>query len=170
VSRAVSKQIGERLEEIVVDALDELQEATVPDSFDGAAEDYWHDAQPEVALFASDQIPMVGICVIEPGQPVEIKAASATISSGTRSCAGRFYLTRSQHERLVEENGVYLFAIYVEDDDGDPELLRMLAIPAVIVEEERRDTWYEVDHRSDYYQLSASRLPFDGLGGDRRVE
>ncbi len=169
MSRAVSKQIGERLEGIVVDALDELQEATVPDTFDGAEEDYWYDAEPVVALFASDQIPMVGICVIEPGQPVEIKAASVTISSGTRSCTGRFYLTRSQHERLVEENGVYLFAIYHEDD-GEPELLGLLAIPAVIVEEELRDTWYEVDHRSDYYQLSASRLPIDGLGGDRRVE
>jgi hypothetical protein len=169
VSRAASKAIGERLEEIVVDALDELQEATVPDSFDGAGEDYWYDAQPEVALFASDTLPMVGTCVIEPGQPVGIKAASATISSGTRSCAGRFYLTRSQHERLVAENGVYIFAIYVDEDD-DPELLGLLAIPAVIIEEELRDTWYEVDHRSDYYQLSASRLPIDGLGGDRRVE
>jgi hypothetical protein len=170
VSRAVSKQIGERLEEIVVDAADELQAATVPDSFDGADEDYWYDAEPEVALFASEQVPMLGICVIEPGQPVEIKAASATISSGTRSCAGRFYLTRGQHERLVAENGVYLFAIYTEEDDGDPELLGLLAVPAVIVEEELRSTWYCVDWRSDYYQLSASRLPFDDLGGDRRVE
>ena len=169
MSRAVSKQIGERLEEIVVDAADELQAATVPDSFDGAEEDYWYDAEPEVALFASEQLPMVGICVIEPGQPVEIKAASATISSGTRSCAGRFYLTKSQHERLVEANGVYLFAIYAETDN-DPELLGLLAVPAVIVEDELRDTWYEVEHRSDYYQLSASRLPIDGLGGDRRVE
>ena len=169
MSRAVSKQIGERLEEIVVDAAHELQAATVPDSFDGADGDYWYDAEPEVALFASEQVPMVGICVIEPGQPVEIKAANATISSGTRTCAGRFYLTKSQHERLVEANGVYLFAIYAETDN-DPELLGLLAVPAVIVEDELRDTWYEVEHRSDYYQLSASRLPIDGLGGDRRVE
>lgn len=169
MSRAASKQIGERLEEIVVDALDELQEATVPDSFDGAEEDYWHDAQPDVALFHSHDVPMVGTCVIEPGQPVEIKAARTTISCGTRSSTGRFYLTRSQHERLVEENGVYLFAIYIDEDD-DPDLLGLLAIPAVIVEEELRDSWYEVDHRSDYFQLSASRLPIDGLGGDRRVE
>ena len=171
MSRAASKAIGERLEEIVVDAADELQEATVPESFDGAAEDYWYDAQPDVALFANDDVPMVGICVIEPGQPVEIKAARTTISNGTRSRCGRFYLTRRQHEQLIEQDGVYLFAIYVdEDDDGDPELLGLLAIPAVIVEEELRNTWYEVDGRSDYYQLSADRLPIDGLGGDSGAE
>lgn len=170
MSRAASKAVGERIEEIVTDSVDELQEATVPNTFDGADEDYWHDAQPEAALFASAQVPMVGICVIEPGQPVEIKAARAVISNGTRSRCGRFYLTRAQHEQLLEAGGVYLFAIYVEGDDGDPELLGLLAIPAVIVEEELRATWYEVDHRSDYYQLSASRLPIDGLGGDRDGE
>lgn len=64
MNRAASKAIGERLEEIVVEVIDELQEATVPDSFDGAPEDYWYDAQPEVAVFHSREFPMVGTCVI----------------------------------------------------------------------------------------------------------
>jgi hypothetical protein len=168
VSRAASKVVGERIEEIVIVAVDELEEATVPDTFDGAAEDYWHDAQPTVALFASNDVPMVGTCVIEAGQPVEIKAARAVISNGTRTRCGRFYITRKQHEKLIESDGVYLFAVYESGDD--PELLGLLAIPAVIVEEELRDTWYSVDGRSDYYQVSAHRLPIDGLGGDRGAE
>jgi len=164
----VSKAIGERLEEIIVGSVDELEVATVPETWSRAAEDYWHDAQPEVALFATEDVPMVGICVIETATPVEIKAARAVISNGTRTRCGRFYLTRRQHERLLDADGVYLFAIY--DGDDDPELLGLLAIPAIIVEEELRDTWYEVDGRSDYYQLSADRLPIDGLGGDSGAE
>ncbi|MBP1985930.1 hypothetical protein [Halolamina salifodinae] len=166
MSKAASKVVGEIVEDLVFEDVDELQTADVPESWGRAAEDYWHDAIPEVALFASKQIPMVGMCVIEPGQPVEIKAARATISNGSRSRCGRFYITRRQHEKLVETGGVYLFVIYGEDDDGDEELLGLLAVPAVIVEEELRPTWYEVDGRSDYYQLSADALPIDGLGGE----
>lgn len=169
MSRAASKVVGERVEEIVIVAVDELQEVTVPEDWDGANEDYWYDAQPSVALFHSRQVPMVGTCVIEPGQPVEIKAARAVISNGTRDRCGRFYLTRTQHEQLLEAGGIYLFAIYVEGDD-DPELCGLLAVPAVIVEEELRPKWYSVDGRSDYYQISARRLPIDGLGGDRRAD
>jgi len=168
LSKAASKVVGEIVEELVFEDVDEFQPANVPESWGRAAEDYWHDAVTKVALFASNQVPMVGMCVIEPGQPVEIKAARATISNGTRSRCGRFYLTRRQHEKLVETSGVYLFVIYGGDDD--PELLGLLAIPAIIVEEELRPKWYSVDGRSDYYQLSADRLPIDGLGGDSGAE
>ncbi len=168
MSRAASKAVGERIEELVLDEVDELQEATVPEYFDGADEDYWYDAHPEVALFHSRKVPMVGTCVIEPEQPVEIKAARAVISNGTRTRCGRFYITRAQHEQLLEAGGVYLFTVYVEGGD-DPELRGMLAVPAVIVEEELRPKWYNVDGRSDYYQISAERLPIDGLGGEAGV-
>jgi len=86
-----------------------------------------------------------------------------------RGSLRRFYLTRAQHEQLLEAGGVYLFTIYVEVGD-DPELRGMLAVPAVIVEEELRPKWYNVDGRSDYYQISARRLPIDGLGGDGRAD
>ncbi len=169
MSKAASKVVGESVEALVFEAVDELQEATVPGSWDGAAEDFWYDATPEVALFASDSVPMVGICVIEPGQPVEIKSARATISDGTRTRYGRFNLTRRQHERLLANDGVYLFAVY--GDAADQEEIRgLLAVPAVIVEDDLRSTWYGVDGREDYWQLAASRLPIDGLGGDRDAE
>lgn len=169
MSKAVSKVVGESVQDLVIEDVDEFQEAEVDESWGKADADYWHDATPEVALFASDQVPMAGTCVIEPEQPVEIKAACVTISMGTRSRCGRFYIRRRQHERLVEAGGVYLFVLY-EEDGEDQELLGMLAIPAVIVEDELRDTWYSVDGREDYYQLSADRLPIDGAGGDAGAE
>jgi len=167
VTKARSKVLGESVEDLVFDAVDELQPAEVPMDWDGAVDDYWHDATPSVALFASRSVPMIGICVIEPGTPVEIKGARATISDGTRSRNGRFHIRRDQHERLVARDGVYLFALYRAADD---ELLGLLATLAVIVEEELRDSWYSAGTgREEYYQLSASRLPIDGLGGDRSV-
>lgn len=162
---AASKAVGETVEDLVFDAVDELEEPDVDESWGRAAEDYWHDATPAVAVFPSEQLPMAATCVIEAGQPVEIKAARATISNGSRSRCGRFYITRSQHERLVDAGGIYLFAVYDEDDAGDEELRGLLAIPAVIVED-LRSSWYSVDGREDYWQLSADRLPIDGLGGD----
>jgi hypothetical protein len=165
MSKALSKTVGETIEELVFDAVDELQPAAVPESFTRAPDDYWHDAQLRVALFHSEQVPMVGICVIEDDVPVEIKAACATISDGTESRNGRFQIHRPQHEQLLDAGGVYLFALYSEGVDGE-ELLGLLAVPAVIIEEELRSTWYEVDGRDDYWQLSASRLPIDGLGGE----
>lgn len=168
MSKAVVKTVGETVEELVFDAVDELQPAEVPESFDKADADYWHDAEVEIALFHSEQVPMVGICAIEDHVPVEIKAARATISDSPISRKGRFQIHRPQHERLLEENGVYLFALYREGADGE-ELLGLLAVPAVIIEEELRSTWYEVDGREDYWQLSASRLPIDGLGGEADV-
>lgn len=119
-------------------------------------------------LFAGEHVPMVGICAIEPEQPVEIKAARAQISDGPKSRFGRFNLTRTQHEHLLEENGVYLFAIY--RDAGEPELLGLLGVRAVIVEEELRPKWYSVDGREDDYQVAASRLPIDGLAGEADAE
>jgi len=164
LTKARSKVIGESVEELVFDAVDELQPAEVPMDWDGAVDDYWHDATPERAIFSSEILPMVGICAIEPGTPVEIKSARAEISNGTRSRCGRFYLTRTQHERLIEENGVYLFAVY--NDGSETELLGLLATLAVIVEEELRRTWYSAASREDYYQISAEWLPIDGLGGE----
>ncbi len=165
MTKARSKVVGESVEEYVLEAVDDLQAAVVPADWDSADEDYWFDAMPERALFASQRVPMVGICAIDPGQPVEIKSARARISDGANSRHGRFNLTRRQHERLVEEDGVYLFVIH--DGGSKPELLGLLAVLAVVIEDERRPTWYSAgNRREDYYQLAASRLPIDGLGGE----
>lgn len=165
MSVAASKAVGETVEDLVLEDVDELREADVDESWGNAEADFWHDAVPEVALFASHQVPMVGTCVVEAGQPVEIKSARATISDGTGTRFGRFNLTRRQHERLLEEGGVYLFAIYA-GAAGQEEIRGLLAMPAFIVEDDLRSTWYDVDGREDYWQLAASRIPIDGLGGE----
>lgn len=92
---------------------------------------------------------MVGICAIDSGQAVGIKAARTQISDGRNTRYDRFKLTRTQHERLLVEDGVYLFAIY--RDDSELELFGLLTVLAVIVEKELRLTWYSVDGREDYY-------------------
>jgi len=166
VTKARSKVLGESVEELVLQAVPQLEPAEVPMDWDGAVDDYWHDATPTRAVF-TNALPMMGILAIEPGMPVEIKGARATISDGSNSRNGRFNIRRQQHERLVARDGVYLFALYRAADD---ELLGLLATLAVIVEEELRETWYDAGPgREDYYQLSASRLPIDGLGGERHV-
>jgi len=168
VTKARSKVLGESVEDLVLERVDELEPAEVPMDWDGAVDDYWYDVTPSVAVFASEALPMLGICAIEPGTPGEIKGARATISDGTASRNGRFYIRREQHERLVARDGVYIFAIYRQADN---ELLGLLATLAVIVEEELRESWYSAgDGREEYYQLSASRLPIDGLGGDHGGE
>jgi len=150
----------------ILEAVPKLETAEVPIEWDGAVDDYWYDVTPTVAVFTND-LPMMGILAIEPGTPGEIKGARATISDGTESRNGRFYIRRQQHERLVARDGVYIFAVYRASDN---ELLGLLATLAVIVEEELRETWYDAGPgREDYYQLSASRLPIDGLGGERHV-
>jgi len=166
VTKARSKVLGESVEDLVLEAVPQLEPAEVPMDWDGAVDDYWYDCTPSVAVFTND-LPMMGILAIEPGTPGEIKGAQATISDGTASRTGRFYIRREQHERLVARDGVYIFAVYRAADN---ELLGLLATLAVIVEEELRESWYSAGGgREDYYQLSASRLPIDGLGGEASV-
>ncbi len=167
MTKARSKVLGESVEELVLQAVPQLEPAEVPMDWDGAVDDYWYDVTPSVAVF-TNALPMLGILAIEPETPVEIKAARATISDGTESRTGRFHIRRQQHERLVARDGVYIFAIYRAADN---ELLGLLATLAVIVEEELRETWYDAGPgREDYYQLSGSRLPIDGVGGECGAE
>ncbi|AFK20216.1 hypothetical protein E6P09_14090 [Haloferax mediterranei ATCC 33500] len=51
----------------------------------------------------------VGICLLKPGTVVEIESAMVVYGEAQRR--GRFLLRRSQHEHLLEEGGVYLFAV-----------------------------------------------------------
>lgn len=158
---AASKAVGESVQELTIETVDELQPAEVPADWGYSDDDFWYDAVTATALFASDAVPMVGICVVERDTPVEIKAALATISDGSHSRRGRFTLRRDQHERLLESNGVYCFVVYEPGDEDDTEeLLGLLVVPAFEIED-IRSTWYEPSGRADYWQLSLARLPID---------
>jgi hypothetical protein len=43
--------------------------------------------------------------------------ARARISDGPNSRHGRFNITRRQHGRLADENGIYLFAVHTGGSD-----------------------------------------------------
>ena len=72
---------------------------------------------------------------------------------------GRFYIRRRQHERLVAEGGVYVFAVYEEAPGRPIRGLRVAAADAV--DALLPDGWTDVDgprSETGYRQLAWSRL------------
>jgi hypothetical protein len=141
---AANKRAGEDAEVAVATAVPEL--GLVPD--DVAIE---YDAVATGAVFPSADLPMVGLCVVERGTPVEIKSCHRRYSARQR---GRFYLRPAQHEALIETAGVYCFAVRDDVDD----LLAMKVVPAVAIEDVI-PSWIDGgDGRSAYAQVAWSRL------------
>jgi len=48
------------------------------------------------------------------GKPIEIKSCQEWQRNGIRRCRGRFVLSRSQHNELIEKGGYYLFIVQLE--------------------------------------------------------
>lgn len=129
---ASAKVTGEAMEAAVIQAVDELDAVG-----DGSAE--WHDARTTGPLQPGPEHSIESVLLVESGTPVEIKSAQTRLASGNR---GRFYLRKRQHERLVSEGAVYLFAVY------DPRALSVIAMhvaPAVAVDERLPDGWTAVE-------------------------
>lgn len=135
----------------------------------------WHDGILDEDLRAGDvdELVLDGIDVVEAGTPIEFKAAAYRISDGTGIRRGRLNLRKQQHETLLENDGVYLAAVYEldedeleaadQDDELPLEVLGLLAVPAERVETEYRSDWYPLEGpRYDYTQLRWSKLPFNG--------
>lgn len=113
-----------------------------------------HDAIATATIDPTEDLPMVGICLLERGTVVEIKSAQIRYADGQR---GRFYIRPKQHAALLGDAGVYLFAVC---DRDDREILAMKIVPATVVDDVLGDDpWIDGgDGRSDYAQLSWSRL------------
>jgi len=116
---------------------------------DDVAETY--DAIATSAIFPSDTLPMVGICVVARGTRVEIKSTIRRLSDGNR---GRFYLRPAQHTALVEAGGVYVFAVV----DTDRRPLALKIVPATTFESILPSWRSGGEGRSDYQQLAWSNL------------
>lgn len=105
----------------------------------------WFDAIVVDTIRPSLGLSLLDLDVVEPGTEVEIKAAQLRLASGRR---GRFFIRKRQHERLVDEGGVYLFAPYVPDGALP---IRALAIAtAVYVDElfdDLGDGWVDMGRR-----------------------
>lgn len=145
VSPFNSTKLGDSSESAVLEARPDLRYVA-----DTEARHY--DAEAKTAISASHELPMVGICVIEADQEIEIKSAAARVTADQRR--GRFQFRRKQHEKLLEIGGVYLFAVCQPNRTRD--VIAMKIVPAVIIDD--IVSWIECEGRDDYCQLAWSNI------------
>lgn len=128
----------------------------------------WFDAVVvDVLEHPADVVLVLAVEDVDVDVPVEIKSARRRLASGSR---GRFYIRQRQHERLVEEDGLYLFAVYEPTDDLP--IVAIAVVPARDVDELLPDGWTPVRGRRaelGYRQLTWTNvLDADVVeGGDR---
>lgn len=151
MSMSISPKVsGDTVEGIVCDRVPELSYVT-----DRAA--VWHDACVDVVLEPCDELHFVGINLLEVGTAVEIKAAHVEYSNGR---AGRFYIRKRQHEKLLAEGGAYLFVVYGLRG-ATHEIIAMAVAAATTVDGLLSDGWTTRPERSGeegYRQLAWTRI------------
>jgi hypothetical protein len=133
---ASSKRAGERAEGAALERLPVLRYVS-----DETAEHYDAVARDDHGDLLEDD-------------PVEIKSAAVVLASDD---PGRFYLREHQHERLLEDDGWYLFVVCSPNDDR-----RILAYAferAADVDDDLVDCWWSAgDDRDDYRQIRWTSL------------
>lgn len=71
---------------------------------------------------------------MEPGIPIEIKATKRFVENGSDAPVrpGRWHLTLSSHDRLVDEDGYYCLIVYsmIEHAGGDRMLIEEMRLPS----------------------------------------
>lgn len=145
---AASKRAGENAEHEVFDVVVELEPT---------ADSEHYDAVATTAIFPRDELPFVGICVLEAGTIVEIKSTMAVYGSAQRR--GRFSLRETQHEALLDAGGVYLFVV-CEPRPARP-AIAMKVVPATTVDHvvDEASSWRDRhDGRGRETQLAWSRV------------
>lgn len=164
--KAESKTVGERVEELVLEAIGEV------DAVENS--EHWFDATVEEPLDAGalEDVPIEFVSIEEPlreGVALEIKAARETVSDGTRDRSGRFYFRERQHTRLEEREddggAAYLLVVYRADGDGDELDVDLLAgsIISPSALEEELGTWSETNRPSDAAKKAWTTLPLSGV-------
>lgn len=119
---AAAKRAGENAEHHVISA--------VP-GFSPASGGEHHDAVARNAVFPSEDLPMVGVCVVEAGSLVEIKSTMVVQTRAQRR--GRFKLREGQHEALLEAGAFYVFVV-CEPRPKRP-MIASKVVPATIVDD-----------------------------------
>jgi len=163
---AVAKAIGTDVETLVVDALAPLSHADDPDAH--------HDAEttslldPTTVADAVVPVTFAGIPLVESGTEVEIKACAKSHSNGDRTTPGRWTFKGrddGQHDELLRENAVYVLAVYEETDNGARELVALAVIPASLLDEKIRESWYDIDrHEGTLARLSWHHIILEERG------
>lgn len=133
------KTAGDRLEDALVSGLDPLE--PVPDE---AAE--WHDARTRERVTPSPALPTYRLLVVPSDVPVEVKTARVEVSNGaSATTAGRFYIKRGSHERLVDAGGVYLLAVYDPDVPSDEDAVRGVVVTTAEAVDDLVETWTDAE-------------------------
>ena len=145
------KHSGEEIEAIVCNRVPEITYVT-----DRKA--HWHDARVDEVLEPGADLFGVGINLLEVGTAVEIKGCQLAYANNR---SGRFYVRKRQHERLVDEAGAYLFAVYDLLGGTEHRVVAMAIAAATTVDELLSDGWTTREDRSGeegYRQLAWSRV------------
>lgn len=104
----------------------------------------------------------------EAGIPFEIKATKRSVSNGSDAGQrpGRWHLTLSSHERLLDASGYYVLIVYrtLELDDGGE---RMLIEEINLVSAEEIDPLIP-DTGASVYRLSHARLASSEAGSNQQ--
>jgi hypothetical protein len=112
------------------------------------------DARVDELVEATPELPIVGMCLLEVGTLVEIKSSMVRLANGKR---GKFYLREGQHQKLLNDGAVYLFAVCEPNPDRD--ILALKAVPATRVDALIDGKWRDAgDGRPRCYQLSWGRV------------
>ena len=114
-----------------------------------------YDAVATGPVSPSRATPFVGLCVLPAGTEIEVKSTLRRYSARR----GRFSIRRDQHERLVEEAGVYLLVVTEADASGRRPIAQKV-VPATTVDAIVADSWVDAgDGRvDDYAQRAWSRF------------
>ncbi|WP_171006652.1 hypothetical protein [Halalkalirubrum salinum] len=141
-----SKRGGFNAESAVIQLVPELDPVSDTDATH-------YDARVADVLSPSDRLPFYGMCVLEVGTVVEIKSTMAV--SGSNQRRGRFHLRRTQHEHLVEQAGVYLFAVCEPTPTRD--LIAAKIVPATTIGG-LVESWIDTDDRPPFSKIAWSRI------------
>lgn len=143
---AQAKAIGHDVEDLVVEQLDGLDAVL--------EENAHHDAVAEDLLcpqLVESDVPVqwAGIPLVEIGTRVEIKAAKRWTGDESPR-RGRWVLKGrddGQHAALLEQGAIYALSIYDETPASEKILVAIVLIPASLLDEHLRGSWWPTDRR-----------------------
>lgn len=154
-----SKRQGSDVEELIIQSVRELE-------FVFDTECTWCDARTTDVLTPSDELPFGSVCVVESNTEVEIKGCQQWVSNGSGRRRGRWYIKRDAHEKLLEENGVYILVVYVPGSDDA--IVEIIVVPAAVLGEFLAGSWCETS--ADWGDASVAKLTWSNLFDPESVE
>ena len=165
---AHAKAIGTDIEDLVADDLGGLRLALDAEAHHDAVVT---DLLAPSLVTASVPVIFAGIPLVETGTKVEIKACVRRDGSERR---GRWVIKgreTGQHASLLDDGAMYALAVY-DDDGAAKELLAVVIIPASLLDEHLRGSWYGIDrHEETFAKLGWPHLlDVDAVGGGDGAE